>query len=498
MPEGMTRARVTLARDRALTREVRSTVVEGARWRPTETLPHAVWFWRVEALAADNRVVWTSATWEFQSPWRDTAVDSSWGPIWDTNGDGYDDLVLSSVNGLFVVQGASSFNSVTFRALMPAVSTTTSAAVGDFNGDGIADVAVPGTARDGTQRAEVWVYYGDVVGLASSPSTRLTQPSERRLGVIWGAAVSAADWNGDGYSDLIISHTCVAEDGCREDLPYLLEIFAGSPLGVSVDASVRLRDERAVLALSYRSLGDINDDGYGDVVGLVGPESSSTGNLIFGAPASVHGGVRGQVDIAPMSSYFAGKRKSVGDVDGDGQIDLLIGGNDMATLFGGGSEVHSSILSQVGAPDRPTSYGPGDFGYFIGCAGDLDGDGRSDVLLASPQVPLGENFDYGPGRLYIYRGTVDGISNTPTQVLSGTERHQGFGRASVGCVDLDGDGRAELYIRDMSSYQAPLGYRFDSEWNFTPVSLPLPSPAAMYYGMFEDLALRLKPDRWRG
>lgn len=502
MPEGMTRARITLARDRTLTREVRSTVVEGARWRPTELLPHAVWFWRVEALAADNRVVWTSATWEFQSPWRDTAVDSSWGPIWDTNGDGYDDLVMWSDFNLAVVQGASSLSAVTFRSV-PRMSSThvinrESASVGDFNGDSFSDVAVTLSSSTGMMREEVLVYLGGVGGISTSPQLRLVQPVEPSLRLLWGGVLSACDWNGDGYSDLVVTHTCVVADGCRDELPALVEIHLGSASGVESTPTIRLRDDRATAGSWYRASTDVNDDGYGDLVNVVGASPSRQVYLTFGGPETVRGGVVGQRDLGPARSNHAARIRTLGDVDGDGNVEVLAGGYDEAVIYAGGVEVGSTVFQRLEAPDRPTSYGPGEFGAYLGCSGDLNGDGYSDPLLASPLVPLQENFGYGPGRLYVYGGSADGLSPTPIHALSGTGRLQQFGNESVGCVDLDGDGRTELYVGESSPLDPPRVFRGDPEWNFVPASLTLPGSETTIFFLFRDLALRPAVVQWVG
>lgn len=495
MPEGMTRARITLARDRALTREVRSTVVEGARWRPTELLPHAVWFWRVEALAADNRVVWTSATWEFQSPWRDTAVDSSWGPIWDTNGDGYDDLVMEIGFRLAVLQGAPSLSGIIVRSV-PRTSERhdvyeESASVGDFNGDGIADVAVPLVGADATLRSEVLVYYGTPTGIGPAPGRRLVQPSERRLSAIWGGAVSSADWNGDGYGDLVVSHACGRAGGCADNLPGVADVYLGSSSGISDEPSVQVGDPRFIPVGYYRSVGDVNDDGYGDLAGLFGPSELTGGSVILGGPASV----AREVELYPARAYSAARVSAVGDINGDGQPDFIVGGYDVVTIYSG--EPGWPILRRMEAPDRPTSYGPGNFGVHIGCAGDIDGDGMSETLLAAPLVPLQPSFGYGPGRVYIYRGSSESASPELLGTISGSALGQSFGNESVGCVDLDGDGRNELYVGDRSLLP-PQIFGVDSEGNLVRVPLPFREEPMINYQLFRVLACAPRSEPVRG
>jgi hypothetical protein len=178
------------------------------------------------------------------------------------------------------------------------------------------------------------------------------------------------------------------------------------------------------------SAGDLNGDGYGDVVvsstgatesafvyygsanGLVA--SSATGLIEDG------GTPRDSVEVA-----------NAGDVNGDGYSDIIIGGGPQemkAYVYHGGPTGISTIPSTViSLPDGVWCEHPD----WVEGAGDVNGDGYADVLVSC---------DRGVVHVYVYEGGPNGVSTSPASILipSDAATMKGFGGMTG--FDVNGDG----------------------------------------------------------
>lgn len=130
-----------------------------------------------------------------------------------------------------------------------------------------------------------------------------------------------------------------------------------------------------------------------------------------------------------------------GDTDGDGLGELLVGGEGQAALVGW--QAGWSGIS--GARARLVGEGSEDLGAAVAGAGDLDGDGRMDLLVGAPDADRGAS---DGGAAYLVFGPVSGALGVQDvdAVILGDEGNGLLGSALAGGLDGDLDGRADLLI----------------------------------------------------
>ena len=209
------------------------------------------------------------------------------------------------------------------------------AGAGDVNGDGYDDVLVAAPSNDtgGDRAGEVYLVFGRVTGKLdlSAADARFVGETEY---LYTGRGLSGAgDVNGDGYDDLLIG----APSYCAGlGWPGAAYVVLG-PVSGRVDlstADARLMGEEGFdyAGYSVAGVGDVNGDGYDDV--LVGAYGHDADGEDAGAAYLVHGPVSGQIDLATADAKLVGEEagdlagfsvSGAGDVNGDGYADLLVG-----------------------------------------------------------------------------------------------------------------------------------------------------------------------------
>jgi FG-GAP repeat/FG-GAP-like repeat len=202
-----------------------------------------------------------------------------------------------------------------------------------------------------------------------------------------------------------------------------------------------------------RNATDFTGDGHSDLV--IGSSNATVNGIANAGTVYVSFGVRPAtvvatllpVDVATLNFYGTAVA-SAGDVDGDGFPDLAIAAqmadqSGRVYLHRGGQNWPETAPSQI--LDNPEGQTIAFFGTGL-VGGDIDGDGRSDLVVAAERQ---DNPSTSEGRVFIYAGqpTSAGLITTPSWVLSNpahqTEGHFG---SSLALGDFDGDGYADLAI----------------------------------------------------
>jgi hypothetical protein len=373
----------------------------------------------------------------------------------DVNGDGFDDVVVASFGTAYLYEGS---------ALGPSdtPSWTSSfggliAGAGDVNGDGYDDVLSSGPYFFDKPN----LYYGSPTGLATSPGwTPEDTPDQPEIKSIAGAG----DVNGDGFDDLVVG----SSNGFTNPAVRLYLGAAGGP-ATSPAWTITQADPYTALGNSVASAGDVNGDGYDDVV--VGEPLYGV-SVPFEAPATGRarlylGSALGLDDQPSWVSvrlvrfgWLGSAVASAGDVNADGYDDLVVGGvNGFQGTEPGIVQVY--LGSASGPASEPILEVVGDgflthLGSAVSPAGDVNGDGFSDLLAGEPDFDLSDTVE-SVGRTYLFAGKASGVAAGAAWHVQGEHQFQGVGTSVASAGDVNGDGFGDALVGSFEGASLYLG-----------------------------------------
>ena len=333
--------------------------------------------------------------------------------------------------------------------------------MGDLNGDRVPDLAVAAPFQDGDfdsiqegfgkpqNVGEIFLIDGanlSTLNELNDPEFQQVQPLH--FGGQLGSSMSVvADLNGDRVTDLIAGvphHLEDTDEGEEKINAGEAFIFSGKDGSVLFTLSDPTSEEDGKMGAAVAGLGDVNDDGVSDVavgvpgkdiggedgipnVGLVYLFSGQTGALIRTLNHPDQGGAEAG---AGLGSALA----NAGDVDGDGASDVLVGapGEGHVFIFSGRT---GNLLFDIASPVAENLHS---FGTVVAGGKDFNRDGKADFVVGSP------NLDGFRGTAYIFNGSDGSLQRT---LLPQTRQpFAKFGSSVCVSDDLTGDRRPDVAV----------------------------------------------------
>jgi hypothetical protein len=407
----------------------------------------------------------------------------------DVNGDGYGDVIVGAEfydNGqnnegaafIFLGGAAGIPNGNPGTAATQLESDQASASfgggaagAGDVNGDGYADVIVGAPQYDNPDFNEgaAFVFLGSATGIASgNTSTAYAQLESNQLAASLGGVAGAGDVNGDGYADVIVGADSYDSGQTDEGAAF---IYLGGATGIANTgagaASARLESDEAGASMgaSVAAAGDVNRDGYGDlIVGAPGFDSGQTDEgaaFVFlgsasGIANSTPGTASAQLESNQAGALFGGSVAGAGDTNGDGYADVIVGAEaydngqtdeGAAFLFLGGAAGIANGNPSTASARLESDQANALLGGSVASAGDTNRDGYADVIVGADRYDNGQNDE---GAAFVFLGSASGMTNgTPATASARLESDQAdalFGASVAGAGDVDGDGYSDVIV----------------------------------------------------
>jgi hypothetical protein len=411
----------------------------------------------------------------------------------DVDGDGLDDILVGASKNdeagwdagkAYLILGASLSNSSEISLSLAdyffvgedsddeAGSSVSSA--GDVDGDGLDDLIIGAPATDifgGGAAGKAYLILGATLLGRSSRTLNLFLADQIFVGENSGdnagiSVSSAGDVDGDGLDDLIVGAVANDDGGDAAGKAYLI---LGSSLGGSREFSLSLADhifvgeeEGDFAGHSVSGVGDVDGDGLDDL--LIGASKSSDGGTNSGKAYLILGsslGTTQEIDLSAADYAFVGESawdragysvSGAGDVDGDGNADLLVG----APLYSGVGVNEGAVyiilgsslggISEIDLSDADYALTGDSSGLLAGIsvssAGDVDDDGRDDILVGA----TGEDSFY-EGIAYLIMGaSLDSGSGLDVYPFLGEHQGDNAGISVSSAGDVNGDGRDDILV----------------------------------------------------
>jgi Ca2+-binding RTX toxin-like protein len=376
--------------------------------------------------------------------------------------------------------------------------------IGDINGDGYSDVIIAapvlGFTNDSSVNHDghVHVILGTSAGFPASLDlsthdgvSGFTISLAGSPGLSSSMHVSdAGDFNGDGYDDFMVSNAGGVYVVLGKETGFTADLNLST---MTTSEGFKLNFTNNAGETSFSSAGDINNDGYDDLIIGIGKEfgnneSSGQGYVVYGnsrirsneydlsklsSRGSYGGGLSGFKFMGENPGDLLGRSVAgSGDVNGDGYDDLILSApgasingesstGKVYIVFGKSEKFSSTVdLSLLNGTNgyRIDGATQGSAGFSVNGAGDVNGDGLNDLIIGAPWAEvdgLGNT-----GQSYIVFGNT---TNSSVMSLSSLDGNNGFsmqgaivdsrsGYSVSSAGDFNGDGYGDIIVGERNTY----------------------------------------------
>ena len=333
------------------------------------------------------------------------------------------------------------------------------AIAGDLNADGYADILVGAPKYGPDKEGAVFVFYGSAGGLAPNPNKTLA--GTQKAGRFGDSVAAAGDVNHDGYADVIIG--APGHDGVEPDVGAIF-VYHGSSTGLADSPALTITGQQkwGEFGNAVAGAGDVNGDGFDDVI--VGEHYFTNGQENEGAAHMFLGSSSGVV-ASPAWSYQSDQSGALlgaavagaGDINHDGRDDILVGAPSFDNDQSREGRAFAFYGRASGLPAAPDWTAEGDvdeawFGYAVGTAGDVNGDGYADVLVGAPNML---NSLAGNGAAFAFLGSASGLATTPVWTGMVNQDNALYGCQVGPAGDINQDGFDDVLIG---------AYKYEADW----------------------------------
>ncbi len=342
--------------------------------------------------------------------------------------------------------------SISGSAVSGALAGSSVSSAGDIDGNGLDDIVVGAPNFDGglVNEGAIFISYGDAVVGTNSIIKIESNISQAKFG---GSVSCAGDMNGDGYDEVIVG-AVGAPNGNNVGAAYL---HPGGPQGLGTTSTALFVAGNQGFGSAVSDAGDINADGFDDIIigapnynapGAAGAGAvyifTGSGNYVSDNPTSyVTSGIGG--------AHLGNSLDNAGDINGDGYSDIVVGASAFGqnqsnegaffTWHGSGAGIPTGTLyNKFIQPDHVDAA----MGTSVAGAGDVNGDGFYDVIVGLPGFSNGESHE---GVARVYYGSQSGlVTGFVFSLLEANQAGASFGAAVGGGMDVNGDGYDDVVV----------------------------------------------------
>jgi hypothetical protein len=392
----------------------------------------------------------------------------------DVDNDGFEEVIIGAYKNnsyagrIYIFRGST----LGVDSLMTIIECGTgeqrfgySVAHANVNNDAYEDIIIgaPGnlTGEGGYPMGRVYIFHGSSAGITATHSSQADTIIEAEaVDHKFGFSVSCAGKvNNDDYEDIIVGAPGWSTGG-KPDAGQAY-IFHGSSSGItqtsagSANKILNVLNRYAQFGFSVSGAGDVNNDGYDDVI--IG-EPYYPYDTYIGRAYVFHGSSSGISDTPSTTldgenndDNFGYCVSAAGNVNGDSWDDVVIGAPfyDTSNLNAGKIYVHHGSASGTQNSAAATITGQTvkeHFGVTVSSAGNIDQDIYDDVIIGADGWPGDDS-----GRAYTFLGSGSGLSTNADAEINGEYLGDKLGTCVSSAGDVNGDTYCDVIVSAPSS-----------------------------------------------